>query len=86
MLVEGDLSRSDKAPALDPGSRHLHSLIMTRKDEPVAELDSLSTERQALAKLVSEGVVEWQGGKPRGLRGVVVRGEPVSETIVRERQ
>jgi hypothetical protein len=30
--------------------------------------------------------VEWQGGKPKGLRGVVVRGEPVSETIIRERR
>ncbi|MFY9822787.1 MAG: ribbon-helix-helix protein, CopG family [Thermoanaerobaculia bacterium] len=30
--------------------------------------------------------VEWQGGKPKGLRGVVVRGEPVPETIIRDRR
>jgi hypothetical protein len=27
-----------------------------------------------------------QRGKPRGLRGVTVRGEPVSETIIRDRR
>ena len=27
-----------------------------------------------------------QRGKPKGLRGVTVRGEPVSETIVRDRR
>jgi hypothetical protein len=58
---------------------------MIHQDDPVAALD-LSPERQALAKLVSEGVVAWQGGKPKGLRGVAVRGEPVSETIVRDRR
>lgn len=29
---------------------------------------------------------EWQGGKPKGFRGVVVRGVPVSETIIRDRR
>jgi len=42
--------------------------------------------RQMLEKLVEEGVIEWDGGKPKGLRGVVVRGEPVSETIIRDRR
>ena len=38
---------------------------------PVAELSPLNPERRALAKLVEAGEVEWQGGKPNGLRGVV---------------
>ena len=46
----------------------------------------ISPVRQALAKLVEEGKVEWNGGKPKGLRGVVVRGEPISETIIRDRR
>ncbi len=53
---------------------------------PVAELVPLTPERRALAKLVEAGEVEWQGGKPKGLRGVVVRGEPMSETIIRDRR
>ena len=52
-------------------------------EDPGAEL---SPALQALAKLVKEGKVEWRGGKPKGLRGVVVRGEPVSETIIRDRR
>ena len=60
--------------------------LVTDRGEPVAEIIPLSPERRALAKLVSEGTVEWQGGKPKGLRGVVVRGEPVSETILRDRR
>ena len=54
--------------------------------KPVAEPLPLSPERQALAKLVRAGLVAWQGGKPKGLRGIVVRGEPVSETIIRDRR
>ena len=45
-----------------------------------------SEESQILRRLAEEGVVEWQGGKPKGLRGIVVRGEPVSETIIKYRR
>ncbi|HKI01952.1 MAG TPA: hypothetical protein VKK31_08235 [Thermoanaerobaculia bacterium] len=55
---------------------------MTSKNQ-LAELIPSSPE---LRKLVNDGAVEWQGGKPKGLRGVVVRGEPVSETIIRDRR
>jgi hypothetical protein len=57
-----------------------------RKGEPVAELIPLNPERRALAKLVEAGKVEWQGGKPTGIRGITVRGELVSETIIKDRQ
>lgn len=67
-------------------TREGERFLVTDRGEPVAEIIPLSPERRALAKLVSEGAVEWQGGKPKGLRGVVVRGEPVSETIIRDRR
>jgi len=67
-------------------TREGERFLVTDRGEPVAELIPLSPERQALAKLQEEGAVEWQGGKPQGLRGVVMRGEPVSETIIRERR
>src|SRR3982750_3468781 len=38
------------------------------------------------APLPDEILQEWRGGKPKGLRGVVVRGEPLSETIIRDRR
>ncbi|HEY0511137.1 MAG TPA: type II toxin-antitoxin system prevent-host-death family antitoxin [Thermoanaerobaculia bacterium] len=67
-------------------TREGESFLVTDRGEPVAELIPLSPERQALAKLADEGIVEWTGGKPKGLRGVVVRGEPISETIIRDRR
>lgn len=67
-------------------TREGERFLVTDRGEPVAEIIPLSPERRALAKLVNEGAVEWQGGKPKGLRGVVVRGEPVSETIIRDRR
>jgi prevent-host-death family protein len=67
-------------------SREGERFLVTDRGEPVAELIPLSPERRTLSKLDAEGAVEWRGGKPKGLRGVVVRGEPVSETIVRDRR
>lgn len=59
---------------------------MMDRDEPASELDQRSAERKILDELVRKGLIEWNGGKPKGLRGVVVRGEPVSETIIRARR
>ena len=67
-------------------TREGERFLVTDRGEPVAELIPLSPERQALAKLAAEGAIEWGGGKPKGLRGVFVRGEPVSETIIRARR
>ena len=67
-------------------SREGERFLVTDRGEPVAELIPLSPERRSLSRLNAAGVIEWRGGKPKGLRGVVVRGEPVSETIVRDRR
>ena len=67
-------------------TREGERFLVTDRGEPVAELIPLSAERQALAKLAAEGAVEWGGGKPKGLRGIFVRGEAVSETIIRDRR
>jgi prevent-host-death family protein len=58
-------------------------LLVTVRGEPVAELIPHSPERQA--PLVEKGRVGG-GVKPKGLRGVVVRGEPVAETVLRDRR
>lgn len=60
--------------------------VVTDRGEPVAELRPLGAERAALLEGVAEGRASWSGGKPRGLRGVTVRGEPVSETVIRDRR
>lgn len=60
--------------------------LVTDRGEPVAELSPLNPERQALSELTQQGKVAWSGGKPKGLRGVVVRGEPVADTVLRDRR
>jgi hypothetical protein len=42
--------------------------------------------QEKLAQLVVEGKIRWNGGKPKGLRGISVRGEPMSETILQDRR
>jgi len=59
---------------------------MTNQGESGEKPNLLSPALQALARLVEEGKVEWRGGKPKGLRGVVVGGESFSETIIRDRR
>lgn len=62
-------------------------VFITQRGEPVAELAPLSAERWRIAKLAMEGKVEWSGGKPQlPSRGIIVRGEPVSDTVIRDRR
>lgn len=67
-------------------AREGERFVVTDRGEPVAELSPLSQERRTLSRLAREGRLEWQGGKPGGLRGVVVQGEPVAETVIRDRR
>jgi hypothetical protein len=50
------------------------------------ELTSADSTRRAVMQAVERGELRWNGGKPKGLRGVVVRGEPMSETVIRARR
>jgi hypothetical protein len=65
--------------------KDLYDSLMTTKVAKNDVARELSPGHRALAKLAEEGAIEWGGGKPKGLRGLVARGEPVSETIIRER-
>jgi prevent-host-death family protein len=61
-------------------------VFITEHGKPVAELAPISPERWRIVKLALEGKIEWNGGKPEGLRGVVVRGEPISDTVIKDRR
>lgn len=58
---------------------------VTDPGEPVADLVPLSPTQRTLLQLAEKGVLSWSGGKPKGLRGIVVRGEPMSETVIKAR-
>lgn len=54
--------------------------------EAVAELAPLDSTRRKLLEAVEAGEFSWNGGKPKGLRGIVARGEPMSDTVIRARR
>jgi hypothetical protein len=97
LLSEDDLNLKDMTPEeLDRAWDLWFDLAQTTNDsDPLythgvfvlyERSDLQAQPSEAVAKLVEEGLVEWQGGKPKGLRGITVRGEPVSETIIRDRR
>jgi prevent-host-death family protein len=61
-------------------------LIIVDRGEEVAQLAPVTEPERNLLGLQQAGTVSWSGGKPAGLRGVTVRGEPVAETLLRERR
>lgn len=65
--------------------RHGEPVIVTEHGEEVAVISPISEERKAIALLVRAGKVHWSGGKPDGLRGVRLKGESMSKTVLRER-
>lgn len=64
--------------------------VITDQGEPVLEMTALQEGvRKDAIKLVLAGKASWSGEKPEGHRGlprIEVRGEPVSETIIRARR
>ena len=62
------------------------SVIVTDCGEPVVELAPISATKRELIRLAEIGEISWNGGKPRPLGGIVVRGEPISETVIKGRR
>lgn len=60
--------------------------VVTDQGEAVLELALLKGERKGAVQAVLEGKASWNGEKPEGLRGVILPGEPLSETIIRYRR
>jgi prevent-host-death family protein len=61
-------------------------VVVTDRGEEVAELRSVTPLSPGLRELIDSGMVRWSGGKPacRPLR-LKIRGEPLSETVIRMR-
>jgi len=61
-------------------------IVVTDRGREVALLVPITPERRAVLGLVAEGEATWSGGKPAGLGGVKIKGEPVARTVVAERR
>lgn len=61
-------------------------VIVTDRGEEVAELRAVTPVSPGLRELIESGKVRWSGGKPAGSpRRRTLRGEPLSETVIRMR-
>lgn len=61
-------------------------IVVTEHGREVALLVPITPERRAVLTLCDSGKVRWSGGKPRGVAGVKVQGEPLAETVLEERR
>ena len=61
-------------------------VIITEHGREVAVMVPISKERLTIRALVETGRTHWSGGKPRGLKGIRVKGRPLSETVLEERR
>jgi prevent-host-death family protein len=61
-------------------------VVITDHGEEVAVIVPISRERRAIRQLIKAGKAQWSGKKPKGLKGIVIKGKPLSETVLEERQ
>ena len=66
--------------------RHGEQVIITDHAEEVALIVPISRERRVIKSLEESGLAQWSGEKPKGIEGVAIKGKPLSETIMEERQ
>jgi prevent-host-death family protein len=61
-------------------------VIITEHGREVAVIVPISKERKAILSLVEKNKARWDGGKPKRLTGVKLKGKPLSETILEVRR
>ena len=61
-------------------------IIISEHGNEVAIIIPISRERMTIKTLISSGRAKWSGGKPEGVKGVKIKGKPVSKTVLEERR
>jgi len=61
-------------------------IAVTARGREVAFLVPVTKERRALKRLVDDGKAKMSVGKPRGARGLSVKGKTLSDTVIEDRR
>lgn len=61
-------------------------IVITEHGKEVALIVPISEERHAVTILKQERKARWDGGKPAGIKGIRIKGKPLSETVLEERR
>jgi len=65
---------------------HGEKVVITEHGKEVALIIPISNERITVKSLISNGKAKWSGGKPKGLKGIKIKGKPLSRTVLEERR
>ena len=61
-------------------------VVVTARGREVAVLVPVTKERKALKRLSESGEARMHKGKPKGARGVKVKGKPLADTVLENRR
>jgi prevent-host-death family protein len=61
-------------------------VVVTARGREVAILVPVTKERMALKRLSESGEARMPKGKPKGARGVKVKGKPLADTVLENRR
>lgn len=67
-------------------ARSGEEVVITEHGKDVALLLPISRERKAVKSLIKSGKAQWNGGKPKGIQGIKIKGKSISETVLEERR
>ena len=65
--------------------RNGEQIVITDHGEEAGIIVPISKERHAVMSLIKSGKAQWSGSKPKGIRGISIKGKPLSSTIVEDR-
>ena len=86
MITVGIKERKAKLSSYVARAARGERIVITEHGREVALLVPISDEIQAVKSLVKDKKAKWSGEKPSGLRGIRIKGEPLSETVLKERE
>ena len=66
--------------------RQGEEIVVTDRGKEIALVIPVSPGRNAVNRLVESGRASWTGGKPKGLKGIKVKGKPLSKTVLEDRR
>jgi len=61
-------------------------IMVTARGREVASLVPVTRARRALKRLADGGMARMPEGKPRGARGLSLKGKPLSDTVIEDRR
>ena len=66
--------------------RNGEHIIITDHGQETGIIIPISKERRRISSLLEEGRAQWSGNKPKGIKGIKVKGNPLADTILEARE